>query len=83
MSTNTLYGRMPHNQPPPHQQPIGLPGTKQYEPKTDQSFNHGELIRGFPTNSYNVFEVVGFGAFHGATHSTFHVKKHPTYMSLH
>jgi hypothetical protein len=26
--------------------------------------------------------VSGFGAFYGATHSTFHVKKHPTYLSL-
>jgi hypothetical protein len=26
--------------------------------------------------------VVGFGAFCGATHSAFCVKKHPTYMSL-
>jgi hypothetical protein len=30
----------------------------------------------------NAVEVVGFGAFYGATHTTFHVKKHPTYMSL-
>jgi hypothetical protein len=39
-------------------------------------------MRGFPSNSFNVFEVVGFGAFYSATHSTFHVKKHPTYVSL-
>jgi hypothetical protein len=39
-------------------------------------------MRGIPVNSFNAFEVVGFGAFCGATHSTFHVKKHPTYMSL-
>ena len=40
-----------------------------------------EPIRGFPSNSYNVFGVVGIGAFCGATHNTFFVKKHPTYMS--
>jgi hypothetical protein len=27
-------------------------------------------------------EMVGFGGFCGETHSNFHVKKHPTYMSL-
>jgi hypothetical protein len=41
-----------------------------------------ELMRGLSYNSSNVFEVVDFGAFCGATHYTFHVKKHPTYMSL-
>jgi hypothetical protein len=35
-------------------------------------------MRGFPTN----FEVASFGAFCGAIHSTFHVNKHPTYMSF-
>jgi hypothetical protein len=38
-----------------------------------------EPIREFP---YNVFEVVGFGAFCGATHYTFGVKRNPTYISL-
>jgi hypothetical protein len=39
-------------------------------------------MRGIHVNSCNAFEVVGFGAFSGPSHSTFHVKKHPTYMSL-
>jgi hypothetical protein len=39
-------------------------------------------MKGIPINSFNAFEVVGFGAFYGAIHITFHVKKHPTYMSL-
>jgi hypothetical protein len=39
-------------------------------------------MRGFLCNSSNVFKVVGFGTLYGATHSTFHVKKHPTYMLL-
>jgi hypothetical protein len=30
-------------------------------------------MKGFPSNSFNVFEVVGFGAFCGATHSTLRV----------
>jgi hypothetical protein len=77
---------MPHKRPPPHQQSIGLPETKQYWTQNwpkDQSWAKLEKpIRGFPSNSYNVAEVVGYGAFCGATHSTFCVKKHPIYMSL-
>jgi hypothetical protein len=34
-------------------------------------------MRGIPINSFNAFEVVSFGAFRGATHSIFHVKKKP------
>jgi hypothetical protein len=34
-----------------------------------------EPIRRFPSNSYNVFEVVNFGASCGATHGTFFDKK--------
>jgi hypothetical protein len=30
-------------------------------------------MRGFLANSSDVFEVLGFGAFCGATHSTFYV----------
>ena len=39
-------------------------------------------MRGIHVNSLNAFEVVSFGAFCGATQSTFYVKKHPTYMPL-
>jgi hypothetical protein len=38
-------------------------------------------MRGIPINFFSAFEVAGFGAFCGATHSTFHVKKHPTYVT--
>jgi hypothetical protein len=39
-------------------------------------------MRGIPIKSFNAIEVVDFGAFCDAIHSTFHVKKYPTYMSL-
>jgi hypothetical protein len=48
----------------------------------DQSWTKlEEPIRGLPSNSYNIFGMVGFGAFCGTTHNTFCVKKHPTNMS--
>jgi hypothetical protein len=39
-------------------------------------------MKGFPSNSYNVFEVVSFGALCGAIFNILCVKKHLTYMSL-
>jgi hypothetical protein len=72
---------MPQNRPPLHQQPNTI-GRTQNWPRDQSWAKSEEPMRGVPINFLNAFEVVGFGAFCGATHSTFHVKKHPTYMSL-
>ena len=77
---------MAHKQPPPHQQLIGLLDTIQCwiqnRPMYQSWTKLEEPIKRFPSNSYNVFEVVDFGAFCGIIHSIFHVKKHLAYMSL-
>ena len=51
-------------------------------PKPDKGINHGLNLRNQWRDSLPTLEASSFGAFYSATYSTFHVKKHPTYMSL-